>query len=113
MTETVFFNIWQTDSRENQEALLAAMRSEATALAAKAGFLGLTVWVGRDSNFRVIVEGRWTSRAHFDAAVGEDPEASAGRGRLEKFGKAEPGFFSESLRIDAGASETIPRQAKA
>jgi pimeloyl-ACP methyl ester carboxylesterase/heme-degrading monooxygenase HmoA len=104
MTETIFFNLWQTDSREAQESLAAEMRSEATAFLGKRGFLGLSVWTGQD-NHRVIVEGRWRSRAHFDAAVSESPQAMAGRARLEKFGKAEPGLFSESFRIEPEASE--------
>lgn len=53
MTETIFFNVWQTDSRERQAAFLAELRSEATVLAAKPGFLGLTVWGGLDGNQRV------------------------------------------------------------
>jgi heme-degrading monooxygenase HmoA len=104
MTETIFFNLWQTDSREDQESLVAEMRSEATAFLGKPGFLGLSVWTGQD-NHRVIVEGRWRSQAHFDAAVSESPQAMAGRSRLEKFGKAEPGLFSESFRIEPEASE--------
>ena len=105
MTETIFFNLWQTDSREDQEALVAEMRSEATAFLGKPGFLGLTVWTGQN-NHRVIVEGRWRSHPHFEAAVSERPEAMASRARLEKFGKAEPGLFSESFRIEPGLSET-------
>ena len=98
MSETIFFNVWQTESRDHQEALLAEMRAEATALAVKPGFLSLTVWAGQDSNHRVLVEGSWASRAHFDAAVGS-PEATAARRRLEKFGKAEPGLFAERFRF--------------
>jgi heme-degrading monooxygenase HmoA len=91
MTEAIFFNLWQTDSRENQEALVAEMRSKAAAFRCKPGFLGLSVWTGQDDH-RVIVEGRWRSQAHFEAAVSESPEAIASRARLEKFGNAEPGF---------------------
>jgi pimeloyl-ACP methyl ester carboxylesterase/heme-degrading monooxygenase HmoA len=105
MTETIFFNVWQTDSRERQAALLAEMRSEARALAAKPGFLGLTVWVGLDANHRVLVEGRWASRAHFDAAVGESSQATAARARLEELGKGEPGLFTESFQLGSQASE--------
>ena len=106
MTETIFFNLWQTHSRENQDLLVAEMRSEAAAFRGKPGFLGLTVWTGLD-NHRVIVEGRWRSQAHFDAAVSESPEAIANRARLEKFGKAEPGLFSESFRIEPEVSEAV------
>jgi pimeloyl-ACP methyl ester carboxylesterase/heme-degrading monooxygenase HmoA len=105
MTETIFFNVWQTDSRERQAALLAEMRSEARILAAKPGFLGLTVWVGLDANHRVLVEGRWASRAHFDAAVGQSSEATATRGRLEELGKGEPGLFTESFQLGSQVSQ--------
>src|SRR5262249_50331588 len=105
MTEAIFFNLWQTDSREDQESLVREMRSEATDFLGKPGFLGLSVWMGQD-NHRIIVEGRWRSQAHFDAAVSESPQAMAGRARMEKFGKAEPGLFSESFRIEPEVSET-------
>lgn len=111
MSDTIFFNLWQTDSRESQEALIAEMRSEAPAFLEKPGFLGLTVWAGHDNN-RVIVEGRWRSRAHFDAAVSNSAEASESRSRLEQIGKAEPGLFSETFRIGPEVSETAttPRE---
>jgi len=105
MAETIFFNVWQTDSRERQAALLAEMRSEARVLAAKPGFLGLTVWVGLDANHRVLVEGRWASRAHFDAAVGESSQATATRARLEELGKGEPGLFTESFELGSQVSD--------
>jgi heme-degrading monooxygenase HmoA len=105
MTETIFFNVWRTNSRERQAALLAEMRSEARILAAKPGFLGMTVWVGLDANHRVLVEGRWASRAHFDAAVGGSAEATPGRVRLEELGKGEPGFFTESFELGAQVCE--------
>lgn len=105
MTETIFFNLWRTESRENQEALLAEMRSEAPVLAAKPGFLGLTIWAGQDKDHRVLVEGRWASRAHFDAAVADSPEAMAARSRLERLGRAEPGLFAESFRFGSRALE--------
>jgi pimeloyl-ACP methyl ester carboxylesterase/heme-degrading monooxygenase HmoA len=108
MAETIFFNVWQPDSREKQAALLTEMRSEARVLATKPGFLGLTVWAGLDANHRVLVEGRWASRAHFDAAVGESSEATAARVRLEKLGKGEPGLFTESLRLGSPVSEVTP-----
>ena len=105
MTETIFFNVWRTDSRERQAALLAEMRSEARVLAAKPGFLGMTVWVGLDANHRVLVEGRWASRAHFHAAVGESSQATATRARLEELGKGEPGLFTESFELGSQVSE--------
>jgi hypothetical protein len=41
MSETVFFNMWQTDSPESQEALVSAMRSETSMFVAKPGFRSL------------------------------------------------------------------------
>jgi hypothetical protein len=62
VSEFVFFNVWQTTSPKEQQALVDAMRSEAPALAAKAGFLSLTAWMGQAGDYRVIVEGCWQSR---------------------------------------------------
>lgn len=45
------------------------------------------------------MEGRWASQAHFDAAVAENPDASAARARLETFAKPTPGLFAECLRF--------------
>ena len=64
MAETIFFNFWQTDSREDQESLVAEMRSEATAFLGKPGFLGLTVWTGQPPRYR---RGPLEEPAHFDA----------------------------------------------
>ena len=82
MAEIIFFNIWQADSRESQEALVKGMRSEAATLAAKPGFLSLTVWSGQEDNHRVLVEGRWASRSQFDAAIGATQDAAITRDRL-------------------------------
>lgn len=98
MSEAIFFNVWRTNSRDSQEALLAEMRAGAPALATKSGFLSLTAWASEDSTHRVFVQGHWASRAHFDSAV-ESPEMSKVRGRLEKFGESDPGWFVESFRI--------------
>jgi pimeloyl-ACP methyl ester carboxylesterase/heme-degrading monooxygenase HmoA len=114
MNETIFFNVWRTDSRESQAGLLAAMRVEAPALAAKPGFLGLTVWSGEDG--RVLVKGRWASRAHFEAAIGS-PEMKEGRSRLERFGKSEPGLFTPNFEAGpvtqqaSDATDSLRREA--
>jgi pimeloyl-ACP methyl ester carboxylesterase/heme-degrading monooxygenase HmoA len=104
MSETILFNIWRTDSRESQEALLAEMRAEAPTLAAKPGFLGLTIWASEDGA-RILVEGRWASRAHVDTALGD----SARRERLKKFGTVETGFFATSFLLDVHDAEMAPR----
>jgi len=96
MPETVFFNVWRTNSPEAQNSLLAKMHSEAVRLASKPGFLSLTAWASQDEN-RVLVEGRWASRAHFDAAVQDSPEASKATAELEKIGRCEPGIFDQSF----------------
>lgn len=101
MTGITFFNIWQADSREKQEALIEEMRGEAPMLAAKDGFLSLTAWKAESADYRVLVEGRWTSRAHFEAAVAGNPEALAARVRLETFAKPAPGLFVECFRVES------------
>lgn len=115
MPETIFFNIWHTDSREAQQSLISQMRSEVSRLAAKPGFLSLTAWAGQNDN-RVLIEGRWSSRAHFQAAVMENPESNAAQAELAKTGRAEPGIFAESFclgsrqagpAIAAGAGATF------
>lgn len=100
MAETLFFNVWTTDSRKNQEALVSAMRSETKIFVAKPGFLSLTGWVGQDNDHRVIAEARWASRAHFEAAVANNPEATTGRLRLEKIGTPAAGLFHEGFRVE-------------
>jgi pimeloyl-ACP methyl ester carboxylesterase/heme-degrading monooxygenase HmoA len=105
MSETILFNIWRTDSRESQEALLSEMRADAPTLAAKPGFLGLTIWASENGN-RVLVEGRWTSRAHADAAIGD----AAGRQRLDGFGTVETGCFARSFLLDLQGDQESPRE---
>lgn len=102
MRETIFINVWQTDSPERREALVSAMRSETTALVTKAGFRSLTVWAGEGSDHRVLAEGRWASKHHFDAAVTNNPKTMAARARMEKLGRSEPGLFSERFRFGSG-----------
>ena len=91
MSDTVFYNMWRTTSAENKAKLLAAMRDEAPAFAAKVGFRSMTVLEGDDD--RVLVEGRWASREAFDAAVTSDESARLSRQALEAFGRPEPGVF--------------------
>ncbi len=100
MAEITFFNMWQASSREDQEALIAEMRIEAPRLAAKDGFVSLAVWNGEKDDYRVLVEGRWVSQAHFDAAVADNAQALESRTRLEKFAKPAPGLFTECFRLE-------------
>jgi pimeloyl-ACP methyl ester carboxylesterase len=100
MAEITFFNMWQASSREDQEALIAEMRIEAPRLAAKDGFVSLTAWRGEKEDYRVFVEGRWASQAHFDAAVANNAQALESRTRLEKFAKPAPGLFTECFRLE-------------
>src|SRR5579859_3302300 len=107
MSGITFFNMWQADSREKQEALLEEMRKEAPALAAKDGFISLTAWRAEGVDYRVLAEGRWASQAHFDAAVAGNPETLGARARLETFAKPAPGLFAECFRF-AGESGQAP-----
>ncbi|BAJ83034.1 putative epoxide hydrolase (plasmid) [Acidiphilium multivorum AIU301] len=97
MTDMLFYNVWRTETPENQARLIEAMREEAPKLAAKPGFLSMTVLESQDG--RVLVEGRWASREAFDAAVSHSDDAQASRRSLEAFGTAEPGVFTEAFRI--------------
>jgi pimeloyl-ACP methyl ester carboxylesterase/heme-degrading monooxygenase HmoA len=99
MTDVIFFNVWRTDSRAKQDELLASMRAEAGAFATRPGFRGLTAWRSEDGN-RVIVEGRWESLAHFDAAVTNDPAAQATRTGFAAIAQPDPGIFDEVFRIE-------------
>jgi pimeloyl-ACP methyl ester carboxylesterase len=100
MAEITFLNMWQASSREDQEALIAEMRIEAPRLAVKDGFVSLDVWKGEKDDYRVLVEGRWVSQAHFDAAVADDAQALESRTRLETFAKPAPGLFTECFRLE-------------
>jgi pimeloyl-ACP methyl ester carboxylesterase/heme-degrading monooxygenase HmoA len=99
VTETTFFNIWRTDSKDRQAQLLEAMRAEAPELQAKPGFLGLTAWNGEEQDHRVVVQGRWESKEAFDAAVANDPAALESRNKLTELGTPEAGLFSEAFRL--------------
>ena len=105
MAEITFFNMWQASSREDQEALIAEMRIEAPRLAAKDGFVSLAVWNGEKDDYRVLVEGRWVSQEHFDAAVADNAQALESRTRLEKFAKPAPGLFTECFRLEGGPND--------
>lgn len=101
MSGITFFNMWQADSREKQEALIEEMRAEAPALAVKEGFISLTAWKTEGADYRVLVEGRWASQAHFDAAVAGNAQALESRARLVTFAKPAPGLFAECFRFTA------------
>jgi heme-degrading monooxygenase HmoA len=94
MGEATFFNVWRTSSKETQEQLLDAMRKEAPGLQTKPGFLELTAWNGEAQDLRVIVEGRWESKAAFDAAIANEPAALESRNKLAALGTPEAGLFS-------------------
>jgi len=97
MTETIFYNVWRTETRENQARLIATMREEAPKLAAKPGFRSIRVLESEDG--RVLVEGRWASLEAFDAAVTRDDSARESRQTMAAFGTAEPGMFTESFQV--------------
>jgi heme-degrading monooxygenase HmoA len=99
MSELVFFNVWTTASEAAKQALIDAMRAEASTLAVKPGFRSLTAWAGENGDLRVIVEGHWESLAAFEAAIVHDPAARRSRDRLEQFGQAQPGMFVERLHV--------------
>lgn len=106
MNEVIFFDVWYANSGEEQEALIAEMRAVARALSTKPGFLSLTVWTSEGTTHRVLVQGRWASRAHFDNAI-ESPEMRQVCGRLEKFGESELGFFGGSFRIGSKPQDQV------
>ena len=111
MTGITFFNMWQADSREKQEALIEEMRAEAPTLKAKDGFISLTAWKGEGTDYRVLAEGRWASQSHFDAAVASNPETLAARVRLETFAKPAPGLFAECFRFTGESGQARPLEA--
>lgn len=98
MPETTFYNMWRTNNAKDRSSLLEHMKDEAPAIAAKAGFVSMTVLECPEDG-RVLVEGRWQSREAFDAAISDDPEAQESRMSLAEFGSPEPGLFKESFRI--------------
>ena len=98
MTDLTFYNMWRTETPADRAALLARMKDEAPALAAKAGFIAMTVLECAEDG-RVLVEGRWQSKEAFDAAVANDPEAQKARASLAQFGSPEPGLFTEVFRV--------------
>ncbi len=105
MTDTLFYNVWRTETPENQARLIRAMREEAPRLAANPGFRSMRVLEGSDG--RVLVEGRWASREAFDTAVTHNEGAQTSRQGLEALGTAEPGIFTEAFQI--GPAEAPPR----
>lgn len=97
MTDTLFYNVWRTDSPEAKASLLEAMRAEAPRIAAKPGFRSMVVFEGEDG--RILVEGRWASRAAYEAAIATDAASLESRRALEAFGTAEPALFHEAFRV--------------
>ena len=98
MPETTFYNMWRTNNAKDRFALLQHMKDESPAMAAKPGFVSMTVLECPEDG-RVLVEGRWQSKEAFDAAISDDPEAQRSRKSLAEFGSPEPGLFKESFRI--------------
>jgi heme-degrading monooxygenase HmoA len=101
MSETRFFNVWRTSSKENQEKLIDAMREEASIFQSKPGFLELVVWQGEADDRRVLADGRWASVADFETAVAHNPAALEGRSRMAQFGTLEAGLFRAAIRVRA------------
>jgi pimeloyl-ACP methyl ester carboxylesterase/heme-degrading monooxygenase HmoA len=102
MSDTTFYNMWRTANAEKRAALLDRMKSEAPALASKAGFVSMTVLECAEDG-RVLVEGRWQSKDAFKAAVADSSEAQRSRASLEEFGSPEPGLFTEVFHVSPPA----------
>ena len=104
-----FYNIWRTANGHDRTTLLERMKSEAPALASKAGFVSMTV---RDcaADGRVLVEGQWQSKEAFEAAVADNLEAQRSRAFLEELGSSEPGLFTEVFRVNPAGSPKMLHQ---
>jgi pimeloyl-ACP methyl ester carboxylesterase/heme-degrading monooxygenase HmoA len=98
MTDATFYNVWRTKTPKDRAALIAKMKDEAPALAAKTGFVSMSVLECAEDG-RVLVEARWQSKEAFDRAVTDDPEAHRSRASLAELGLPEPGLFTEAFRI--------------
>ena len=57
MAVTTFYNVWRTKTPKDRAALIRKMKDEAPALAAKPGFVSMSVLECADDG-RVLVEGR-------------------------------------------------------
>jgi len=98
MSTTTFYNVWRTKSAADRAKLIVEMRTEAPVLASKPGFEALVASECAEDG-RVLVEGRWASKAAFEAAVANNADAQASRSKLEAYGHAEPGLFVEAFRV--------------
>jgi pimeloyl-ACP methyl ester carboxylesterase/heme-degrading monooxygenase HmoA len=107
MANATFYNVWRTKTPKDRAALIAKMKDEAPALAAKTGFVSMSVLECAEDG-RVLVEARWQSKEAFDRAVTDDPDAQRSRASLAELGSPEPGLFEEVFRISpAHASATV------
>jgi pimeloyl-ACP methyl ester carboxylesterase/heme-degrading monooxygenase HmoA len=98
MADATFYNVWRTKTPKDRAALIAKMKGEAPALAAKPGFVSMSVLECAEDG-RVLVEARWQSKEAFDRAVTDDPAAHRSRASLAELGSPEPGLFKEAFRI--------------
>ncbi len=108
--ETTFYNMWRTNNAGDRSALVERMNAEAPAMAAKPGFVSMTV-LECEEDGRVLVEGRWQPKDAFDAAVSNDPEAQKSRLSLREFGSPEPGLFRKTFRVLSAKAKKEDRNA--
>ena len=107
MTQLRFYNVWEAESADKRDELIAVMRDDVTMFADRPGFVSLHAWVS-ETGHRVVVEGNWASRQDFDAAVSANPEARAQRQRMENLATAAPAVYALAFSQLPGHSDPQP-----
>jgi heme-degrading monooxygenase HmoA len=98
MGDISFYNMWRTETSAKRAILLDRMKDEVPALAAKDGFVAMTVLECVEDG-RVLVEAHWQSKEAFETGVANDPDAQESRAALAQFGVPEPCLFKEVFRV--------------
>jgi pimeloyl-ACP methyl ester carboxylesterase/heme-degrading monooxygenase HmoA len=86
-----FIQVWEVSTSEHQDALLAAMRANISALTGKPGFGSMRTHTSEDGR-RVAVYAQWRDRASLEAAV-SGPEAKSGHQAMRAYGTPDGAIY--------------------
>ena len=92
----IFINVWQTDTSENQQQLIAAMKAEVGAIQEKPGFIGMAINASKNGK-EVVIYAQWQSETDFKRGISEDESAVKSRNDLSRFGT----FSANSFTLDS------------
>ena len=92
----IFINVWKTETRDNQQQLIATMKAELPAIQKQPGFVGMAINASLDGK-EVVIYAQWQSETDFKRGISDNDAAMESRNNLSRFGS----FSANTFTLDS------------